>query len=73
MLDRKSTKFQTETLPDFLCRPPLNRFSVKAKNLIPLTDTRFFTKGFVAEPEQISKHFLEDLERLNSLSHEATA
>lgn len=27
----------------------------------------------VAEPEQISKHFLEDLERLNSLSHEATA
>ena len=28
---------------------------------------------FVAETEQISKHFLEDLERLTSLSAEVTA
>lgn len=43
---------------------------IKSKSLEP-----FSIQGFskVAEPEQISKHFLEDLERLNSLSHEATA
>ena len=48
--------------------PYRNRTNKKAQLLI-YSELRF---AFVAETEQISKHFLEDLERLNSLSHEAT-